>query len=347
MINPNASANYSFEARPGRGPDNAQGQGPDNARGQGPDNARGNANGFRPDTGFPKQFFGQIGELLPRIADKFQAQPVPQNSVGDGTGPLPGEILGGTNEFGDFIDPVTADFTRDNFSGPVSDLSINNLGQTEDGKTRIEVRIDNPAADGGLYLTPAFVGVSDGSFDLFNNGEAASAGLEALAEDGTSDQLAAEFAEATGGAGVSGVLQADGGGPLAPGTGGSLILEVDPTRDRFLNFAQMILPSNDAFVSSGDDPMAVELFDADGNFVAKPVTFDGTDVYDAGTEVNTEMDAAFINQTAPNTGIDENGTVQRSDGFIGSVGQSQRAVDDLSAQLREIGAIFRQLSSRY
>ena len=53
---------------------------------------------------------------------------------------------------------------------------------------------------------------------------------------------------------------------------------------------------------------------------AQTLTFGGDSVLDAGTEVNTEMDAAFINQTGPNTGETEGGVVSAHPGFNGSIG---------------------------
>ena len=83
----------------------------------------------------------------------------------------------------------------------------------------------------------------------------------------------------------------------------------------------MVIPSNDAFLAVPDNALADPIFDEHGNFIG-PVVIErrGSDVLDAGTEVNTEEDAAFINQTAPNTGIDENGVVASHPGFNGSVG---------------------------
>lgn len=238
-----------------------------------------------------------------------------------------GNILGGTNALGATIDPVAADFTRNGGVEPLAQLDVKHLGTTADGKERIEISQTNLSGENGTFLTPAFVGVHDGSFDVFTPGEAAPQYLEALAEDGTTDPIVDFFNKDTGGRGVSGIITGGEGaaGPLDPGETGSIILEVDPAEGRFLSFAQMVIPSNDAFVASGDDPRGIELFDEQGNFVGGQVTLDGNDVYDAGTEVNTEEDAAFINQDAPNTGIDENGVVTRHPGFIGSERQTGAA----------------------
>jgi hypothetical protein len=85
-----------------------------------------------------------------------------------------------------------------------------------------------------------------------------------------------------------------------------------------MTFASMVVPSNDAFIGN-HDPWAIELFDAAGNFKGKQViTVPGSMVWDAGTELNTEMDAAFINQTGPNTGVTTACPVLPHPGYVNS-----------------------------
>ncbi len=83
----------------------------------------------------------------------------------------------------------------------------------------------------------------------------------------------------------------------------------------------MVIPSNDAFLSVPDNALSDPIFDEYGDFIG-PLVIErtGSDVLDAGTEVNNEEDAAFLNQTARNTGLDENGVVGAHEGFNGSVG---------------------------
>lgn len=229
-------------------------------------------------------------------------------------------ILGGTNDLGTPVDPVNADFTRDDGSVPLTRLSVENLGFTEDGKARVRVTQTNLSAENGVFLTPTFVAIQDGTYDLYDRGGVASPGLEMLAEDGGVDGVVSQF-NASGAQGATGVISGSESGdptPLAPGASGSVELEIDPSNARFLTFAQMVLPSNDAFIASPDDPRGIELFDAEGVFIGGEVTLTGQDVLDAGTEVNTERDAAFINQTAPNTGETEGGVIRQHAGFIGS-----------------------------
>ncbi|WP_052261589.1 spondin domain-containing protein [Leisingera sp. ANG-M1] len=178
--------------------------------------------------------------------------------------------------------------------------------------TDIRIVATNTSAQGGTFLTPFWFAAHDGSFDLYNRGEAASAGLEALAEDGNFAPINAEVAALDSDAQTGAVL--GGGGPLATGETGVAKLDVDGASNGFISLAAMLLPSNDAFVGTGQ---AVQLFDEEGNFLgAQNLEFEGSDVLDAGTEENTEEDAAFLNQTAPDTGVDENGVVTLHEGFL-------------------------------
>ncbi len=233
-----------------------------------------------------------------------------------------GQILGGVTEPGAVIDPVTGDFTRDGGSAPIADVSVEDLGANADGTRNIRVNFTNSAPEGGTFLTPPWVAIQDGSFDIYDEGASAAEFLERIAEDGSVEPIGAAFEE-SGAQGAAGVITGPDGiaaGPLDTGETGSIVLTVDPENAQFLSFASMVIPSNDAFISSPDDPRGIRIFDENGNFVAEDVTITGADVLDAGTEVNTEQDAAFLNQTAPDTGVDENGVVGAHPGFIGSEG---------------------------
>ena len=65
---------------------------------------------------------------------------------------------------------------------------------------QIEITIENLQPADGFYFTPVWIGVHDGGFDYFDNGSAASASLEALAEGGDVSGVDADFS-ATPGAG--------------------------------------------------------------------------------------------------------------------------------------------------
>lgn len=182
--------------------------------------------------------------------------------------------------------------------------------------TELRVTVRNTSDTGGTFLTPVYFGFHDGGFDLFDVGAAASPGLESLAEDGAFAIVAAERAAASPGS--QGLVVTGENGFIATQEQTSAFITVDSAVNTQVSFGAMILPSNDAFIGTDE---ALTLFDDAGNFLgAQTVVFDGTDVYDAGTEVNTELDAAFINQTAPDTGVDENGVIRQHPGFNGSFG---------------------------
>ena len=182
--------------------------------------------------------------------------------------------------------------------------------------TDLRISVRNTSDDGGTFLTPFYFGFHDGGFDLFDAGSPASAGLEALAEDGNFAPLTAERIAASPDS--VGLVVAGAAGPIATQERASNTVTIDGQVNAEVSFGAMILPSNDAFIGTDD---SLKLFDAEGNFIgAQVITFRGTDVYDAGTEVNTELDAAFINQTGPDTGVDQNGVVALHPGFNGSIG---------------------------
>ncbi|MEM8622103.1 MAG: spondin domain-containing protein [Pseudomonadota bacterium] len=180
---------------------------------------------------------------------------------------------------------------------------------------RITVTNDSPA--GGTFLTPFWFGLHDDGFDLFEVGGVTSAGLEAIAEDGTFDAIVDDLLAGTPD-GQGGVVTG-AAGPIATDETTFLNVDVnDPTLTPLLSLAAMVLPSNDAFV--GTDA-AIAIFDEAGDFLGpQTIVFTGEDVLDAGTEVNTELDAAFINQMGPNTGIDEGSVIVDHPGFNGSDG---------------------------
>jgi len=62
---------------------------------------------------------------------------------------------------------------------------------------------------------------------------------------------------------------------------------------RYFSFASMIIPSNDAFIGNGN-PLAFELFDADGNFNGtQTIDITAANIYDSGTELNNGLGAVF------------------------------------------------------
>lgn len=182
----------------------------------------------------------------------------------------------------------------------------------------ITVTVKNNSETNGVFFTPFWFGLHDGNFDLYDRGEAASQSLERIAEDGDTGAITAEFGASRPEGQQATVPSATGA--LAPGQSLQTTFKItDKEQQGFLSYASMVIPSNDAFVANGN-PQALSLFDENGRFTPIKLVLAGTDVLDAGTEVNTEMDAAFFDQMAPDAGIPEGGTVQSHPGFLGSVG---------------------------
>ena len=182
----------------------------------------------------------------------------------------------------------------------------------------VRVTIRNLAPAGGTFLTPVWVGFHDGTFDIYDSGAAASSSLESLAEDGMTSGLAGDFA-ASGAGTVEATLLGMTIPPIAPGEMTSMVFSLDAmaATNRFMSYASMVIPSNDAFIANGN-PMFFPVFDAMGAFVGGSVIVTGGMVLDAGTEVNDEvpMNTAFFGQMMPNTGVTQNGVVGTHPGFM-------------------------------
>ena len=186
------------------------------------------------------------------------------------------------------------------------------------------VRIENISNTSTLPspLAPGVFAVHTTPYVLFQNGEADRGdGLEALAEDGDPATLNGNLADH---ANVSdhGVFNtptnATGPGPLLPGSGEAYVFTFNASRGDRLSFATMLVQSNDLFFAPAD--RGLDLFNG-----GTPISGDITGnimLWDAGTEVNEAPGTGPnqpLRQTGPNTGVDENGTVQLisdvNDGF--------------------------------
>ena len=215
---------------------------------------------------------------------------------------------------------TNADFTEPGYQ--VARVSIRNddlLPPPED-LVEVTVTVESLSPENGTALSPLWFGLHDGEFDTYDRGRPVSAGLESLAEDGATEGIATEFLDSGTGF-VEGTITGDEGatpGEIDVGETTSLTFTVDRSlaSSRYLNYASMILPSNDAFVANGD-PLAHEIFDENGNFLGADFVITGEEVLDAGTEVNDEAESntAFFGQTEPNTGETEGGVVQTHPGF--------------------------------
>lgn len=154
-----------------------------------------------------------------------------------------------------------------------------------------DVTISTIGVDAGFpTLTPVVWALHTSATALFTAGAPASAGLEALAEDGATAALEAALTAdaAVGSSGVQAMATgASTAGPIDPG--GSYTFSVTPdATHRYLSFATMLVPSNDAFLAFG--PAGVALLNAAGN--PRSDMDIATDIaatlaaWDAGTEQN-------------------------------------------------------------
>lgn len=159
-------------------------------------------------------------------------------------------------------------------------------------------------------LSPTAYAVHTDDAATFTEGEAASDGLESLAEDGMPGDLRSELADTDGveaAGAVTTAAGADEAGPLMPGD--SYSFEVEAGHDHRLALATMFAQSNDLFYAP--DPSGLALFE-DG----EPVTGDVTDhltLWDAGTEANQEPGVGpdqAPRQSGADTGPEEDGTVR-------------------------------------
>jgi hypothetical protein len=179
----------------------------------------------------------------------------------------------------------------------------------------IQVSITNEG-NSDFFLTPLWFGFHDGTFDLFDPGAAASASLENLAEDGIVSGLQADFTAAPGIPGdVQDVAANPAGFPGAPvidpgETATAFVTPTNPAGYQYFSFASMVIPSNDSFISNGD-PQAYQVFNAMGDINDVSGTFTiqifGSNIWDAGTEVNNTLGAAF--STAGGIPTDQNGVI--------------------------------------
>jgi hypothetical protein len=102
---------------------------------------------------------------------------------------------------------------------------------------------------------------------------------------------------------------------IPPGATVTMTFTVDSNRDRYLSYAAMLVPSNDAFIGN-DTP--IEIFNNSGQFKGADLIVTGNGIWDAGTEVNDEVpqNTALLGQMMPNVGETEDGIVMYHPGFM-------------------------------
>ena len=172
----------------------------------------------------------------------------------------------------------------------------------------VTLSFTNLSGPNGAALSPIFVALGNGSFNPFTPGGSASPAIQTLSETGSGSGLATQFASVDS-AGWSGEViagtNAFGPGIYLPGGTGSITLNLDPTKNEFLNYYSMVVPSNDFFVGG-----QIQLFDNSGNFLGTNTTLTGSSVWDAGAVVPQISGAAFLSGNAGTSNTAENGVIQ-------------------------------------
>lgn len=198
----------------------------------------------------------------------------------------------------------------------------------DQNKHTIIIEIDTYPADfqvfDTLMVSPLWLGFHDGSFDIIDIGEPASASVAEFAKAWSLDPegLDARF-NAIYPDGISDLIknidwQLAGTG-LDPSNEASF--RVEPSKHRFLSFLGRLTPSNDGIVGN-DDPHAIELFTEEGHWKGTQViTVYGSEVLDAGVLQNNEQAVQFLDTEDPGESVATEDLVGYHPGYHGSVGR--------------------------
>lgn len=152
----------------------------------------------------------------------------------------------------------------------------------------VTVKVENLAPSNSISFAPLHVGFNKGTFDAFNNGQAATAPIISVAEGGSGSAWQPAFAAADPTA-TRGTIA----GLLQPGQTRSSTFLVDTILNPFFTFASMVVPSNDFFIGN-DSPTRFRLFDAVGNLLIGSIVQKASNIWDAGSEAFDPNNAAFV-----------------------------------------------------
>ncbi|WP_157205029.1 spondin domain-containing protein [Methylomonas methanica] len=183
--------------------------------------------------------------------------------------------------------------------------------------SNVTLSFANISGANGPALSPFFVALHDGSFDAFDIGASASSAIEAIAELGSGAGLSSSFAAAFP-TGISTTVTASvngfGPGIFLPGGSGSVTLDLDPVKNRYLSYFSMVVPSNDRFLGN-DSPTEIELFDTMGHFTGGTFVDNGNKIWDAATELDGTTGAAFLVGSNATDSPAQNGLIQANSDF--------------------------------
>lgn len=180
----------------------------------------------------------------------------------------------------------------------------------------VRVTVENLAPANSVSLAPFRFGFGNGTFDSFNNNEAAfllgyptiaDAPIVTIAEGGSGSNWFPAFMAAEPNADLDSVLGP--GGPFLPGQSNSAVISVDNLNNRYFTFGTMVVPSNDHFLGNAN-PLAFEVFDGTGDLILNQITEDASRIWDAGSETENPANAAFLVGGTNANREDENGVVE-------------------------------------
>lgn len=198
---------------------------------------------------------------------------------------------------------------------PLATLALLSLASAAPAVT-VRVTVENVAPENSVTIAPFRFGFGQGVFDAFNNQETApllgetdiaDAPIVSIAEGGSGSTWFPAFEAAEPNADLGSVL-GPAIPPFLPGQSASALIEVDPS-NRYFTFATMVVPSNDHFLGN-DNPLAYELFDANGNLILGEITQDASAIWDAGSETQDPANAAFLAVGTNANRVDEDDVVR-------------------------------------
>jgi hypothetical protein len=197
----------------------------------------------------------------------------------------------------------------------VGDLTVANHGWDEpvmkitvERVKTYQITVEN--LTGGQPLTPTVLATHARWQGIFDEGRAASNGVQQLAENGGVPTLAADLQAAPG----VGTVAVIGSAPIMPGTSATLDI-VASDRYRRASLAGMLVCTNDGF--GGVDSLRLP------RWVGEDTVSYGA-AYDAGTEINTESYMDLVppcddsgGAIASNPALAEGGVVHEHGGIVG------------------------------
>ena len=162
-------------------------------------------------------------------------------------------------------------------------------------QVQVTVNIENLAPANSVTFAPLHLGFNQGSFDAFNIGSVAGAGIVSVAEGGAGNVWQANFAAADPTA-TRGTI----GGPLFPGATKTATFLVDSVLNPYFSFGAMVVPSNDFFIGN-DSPTEYRLFNGGSALQLGSITIKAHEIWDAGSEVYDPAAAAFVGNNSLRT----------------------------------------------